>query len=471
MASIAFPVSSAPGARFGESGGRLINAFAEPLGQEARAPIVRKRVPGLAVAATSSFFGCRALHIVGTTLLAGFAGRVASVNLTTDTMTNLGTLAGSGRFTVAHNNAATPDIVAVTDAGAFNLFVNSAPTAFADADLPASPTSVCFQSGYFFFSFADGRIFASGLNAVTINALDFTTAQTRPGGVTRLVPYNGELLAFGPAAIDVYRNTGNAAGFPYSYGDTIDVGLKGKFAVAGYDDGWVNLIIFVGADHVVYRLDGYSAVPISTPDVVRSLETVNDGTKLEAMVYMNGPHAMWAISGPTFTWEYNVSTGLWNERRTNGSSRWRATQSVHYDGWIVGATDNGNLYEISATTYTEGTDPLVYEVQSAPGAAFPARIAFPRADFVFVVGVGVEAGTAPIQTDPQVSISWSDDGGGVWSTPLLRGLGGEGERRKRVSLFRTGLSGPIGRQWKVVVSDPVYVGLIAGAMAAQAREA
>ena len=180
---------------------------------------------------------------------------------------------------------------------------------------------------------------------------------------------------------------------------------------------------------------------------------------------------MWVISGPTFTWEYNVSTGLWNERRTNGSSRWRATQSVHYDGWIVGATDNGNLYEISATTYTEGADPLVYEVQSAPGAAFPARIAFPRADFDFVVGVGVEAGTAPIQTDPQVSISWSDDGGGVWSTPLLRDLGGEGERRTRISLFRTGLSGPIGRQWKVVVSDPVYVGLIAGAMAAQAREA
>lgn len=474
MVDIVWPTSSAPGARYGEAAGRLINAFAEPLGTEARAPVVRKRVPGLSQAAFSTYFGCRALHLVGTTLLAGFSGRVVSVNLTAGTMTNLGSLTGSERFTVAHNNAATPNIVAVTDSGAFNLFTGSSPTSFADADLPTGPgpTSVCFQSGYFFFSYRDGRIFASGLNAVTISALDFTTAQTRPGGVTRLISYNGELLAFGPAAIDVYRNAANATGFPYSYGDTVDVGLLGKFAIAGFEDGWVNQLIFVGSDYVVYRLDGYSAVPISTPDVVRSLQTVDDGDDLEAMVYSNGPHAMWVISGPDFTWEYNVSTGWWNERKTNGNDRWRATRSVLVDNrWIVGATDNGRLYEIDGTAMTEGDDPLVFEVQSAPGAAFPARVAYPRADFDFVVGVGEAAGSDPTETDPVVNLSWSDDGGGTWSTPLLRDLGGEGERRTRISLFRTGLSGPTGRMWKAVVSDPVYVGLIAGAAAAQVREA
>lgn len=472
MADIAWPVSSSPGARFGESGGRLINAFAEPLGEGARAPIVRKRVPGMTEAATSSFFGCRALHLVGSTLLAGFSGRVATIDLTAGTMTSLGTLAGSERFTVAHNNASTPNIVAVTDSGAFNLYTNSAPDSFADSDLPASPTSVCFQSGQFFFSYRDGRIFASGLNAVTVNPLDFTTAQTRPGGVTRLVPFNGELLAFGPNCIDVYRNTANPTAFPYSHGEAIDVGLLGKFAIAGFEDGWVNTLIFVSGDRVVYRLDGYSAVPISTPDVVRSLKTVEDGDDLEAHVYSNGPHAFWCISGPGFTWEYNVSTGWWNERKTNGKSRWRATRSVRVDNkWYVGATDNGKLYEVDDTSFTEGTDPLVWEVHSAPGAVFPARIAHPRADFDFVVGVGSASGDDPTQTDPQVALSWSDDGGGAWSTPLLRDLGGEGERRTRISLFRTGLTGPTGRQWKAVVSDPVYVGLISGAMAAQVREA
>lgn len=472
MVEIVWPVQSGPGSRPGESSGRLINAFAEPLGEGARAPIVRKRVPGLTEAASSTFFGCRALHLVGSALLAGFSGRVVSVNLDAGAMTNLGDLVGSERFTVAHNNAVTPNIVAVTDTGAFNLFTGSAPTSFADGDLPANPTSVCFQSGYFFFSYINGKIFASGLNAVTINSIDFTTAQTRPGGVIRLVPYNGELLAFGPACTDVYRNTGNATGFPYSHGDVIDKGLLGKFAIAGFEDGWQNRLIFVGDDYVVYTLEGYVAVPISTPDVVRSLQTVTDGDDLEAIVYMNGPHAMWSISGPGFTWEYNVSTGWWNERKTNGTARWRATCSVLVENaWYVGAIDSGRIYRVDTDAKTEGDDPLVFDVWSLPSAAFPARVAYPRADFDLVVGVGLAAGEDPIETEPVVALSWSDDGGGKWSTPLLRSLGGEGERRTRISLTRTGLSGPAGRMWRATISDPVYAGLISGAQAAQVREA
>jgi hypothetical protein len=110
------------------------------------------------------------------------------------------------------------------------------------------------------------------------------------------------------------------------------------------------------------------------------------------------------------------------------------------------------------------------ELWSVPAAAFPNRIAFPRADFDWMVGQGEAEGDDPIETDPQVSISWSDDGGATWSTPLLRDLGGEGKTRTRISLLRTGLSGPHGRQWKQVVSDPVYAGLLAGAQAAVQRE-
>lgn len=474
MAGIAWPVSSAPGARFGENAGRLVNAFAEPLGDGARGALVRKRVPGLRESAASGFFGCRALHLVGETLLAGFSGRIARVDLDDGTITSLGALGGQDGFTIAHNNAVTPDIVAVSDAGVFNLFAGVAPTAFADADLPVSPgpTSVCFQAGYFFFSYRDGRIFASGLNATSVNALDFTTAQTRPGGVTRLVPWNGELLACGPAAIDVYRNAGNASGFPYAHGEAIDKGIIGRFAIAGFEDGFVNQLVFVGSDHVVYRLDGYRAVPVSTPDVVRSLEAVPDGDAVETLVYMNGPHAVVAVSGDGFTWEYNLTTGFWNERRSHGMSRWRASRSVRVgDRWIVGAIDSGTLSSVTREAPTEGGAPLVFEAWSQPTAAFPARIAFPRADFDFVVGVGEAAGTPPIATAPVVALSWSDDGGGSWSTPLLRSLGGEGERRTRISLFRTGLSGAAGRQWKADVSDPVHVGLIGGAVAAQPREA
>jgi hypothetical protein len=473
---ILFPVTSRPGNRPTEAAGRLVNCYAEPLGEGARTPagtpMVRRRSPGLVRAASSTLFGCRALHAVGDTLLGAFTGQVATIDLSAGTMTVQGALGGGDRITIASNNASTPNIVAVTDLGAFNLFTNSAPTSFADADLPTSPgpTSVAFQAGYFFFSYADGRIFASGVNAVTIDSTHFTTYQERPGGVTRLIPFRGDLLAMGPFAVGIYRNTANPTGFPYSLLDTIGKGLISKFAVAGHENGWVDELLWVGDDNVVYHLQGYAPVPVSTPDVVRSIEAVEDKDDLDAVVYMAGAHAFWAISGPGFTWEFNLSTGQWHERESYHRKRWRAQCSIRHQGrWLVGDTVSGNLFAVDGDVQTEDGGPLIMEAWSIPAAAFPARIAYPRAEFDVVVGQGRANGEDPIETAPRIAISWSDDGGASFGAPLLRELGGEGEFQTRITLNRTGLAGPQGRVWKVVVSDPRYIGLLGGAKASQER--
>ena len=94
-------------------------------------------------------------------------GRVVLVTRTGAlySVTDLGALSGARPITIASNNASPPNIVAVTENGAFNLFADAAPTDFADADLP-QPICVCNVNGYFAFAIADGRIFASDLNSV-----------------------------------------------------------------------------------------------------------------------------------------------------------------------------------------------------------------------------------------------------------------------------------------------------------------
>jgi hypothetical protein len=47
MTDIPFPFTSAPGQLPQDSAGRLVNAFAEPLTQGARAPFKIRRAPGL----------------------------------------------------------------------------------------------------------------------------------------------------------------------------------------------------------------------------------------------------------------------------------------------------------------------------------------------------------------------------------------------------------------------------------------
>jgi hypothetical protein len=57
--------------------------------------------------------------------------------------------------------------------------------------------------------------------------------------------------------------------------------------------------------------------------------------------------------------------------------------------------------------------------------------------------------------DPQVAISWSDDGGLTWGNPLLRSLGQQGMGKTVVDLIRCGVSSRYGRRWRIDFTDAV----------------
>jgi len=78
---------------------------------------------------------------------------------------------------------------------------------------------------------------------------------------------------------------------------------------------------------------------------------------------------------------------------------------------------------------------------------------------------GVLTGLAsiePIETDPVVEISWSDDGGQTYYAPIIRKLGRQAQTRQLVSLIAcTGRSSWNARRWRLAIADPVYVGFMA----------
>ena len=68
----------------------------------------------------------------------------------------------------------------------------------------------------------------------------------------------------------------------------------------------------------------------------------------------------------------------------------------------------------------------------------------------------------PIETNPTVEISWSDDGGQTYWAPIVRQLGQQSQTRELVSLIAcTGRSGWNGRRWRLDIADPVHVGFMA----------
>lgn len=475
MPDIPFPLSSAPGERPQEGAGRLINCFSERLNDVGRRKVRWRRSAGLSALTTlAGVTACRGMLEVNGTLFVAVKDKLFSVVRSGGAyiVTEVDDLPGSDRVTFARNGVTpVPDILVVTEQSIYTV-TSSAVTDLNDSDLP-QPTDVCSISAYFVAITSDGRAFVSGLNDTTFAALDVSTAESKPDGLTRCWNWRGRLLLIGSTSIEVWYNAGNPTGSPFSYETTISRGLLSKFAIAGAEDGWADALVWVGDDRKVYRLDGYTPVPISTSDVERAIEALGEDTdQLEALVYMAGGNAFWALSCDSWTWEYNFTTGEWNERQSYGAPRWRARMSAKaFGSWIVGDYQTDDLHHVTLSAQDEAGAPLVMRVESADGASFPSRIQFPRADFDFVVGQGEAPGTPPTETAPQVSISWSDDGGATWSTPLLRPLGPQGAYGTRVSVLRTGLTGPQGRRWRLDISDPVHVVLLGGSHAAIERAA
>lgn len=475
MAPIPFPISSAPGKKQQEGGGRLINCRAEKTGEGARSPVVWIRTAGLRQELEiASHVHLRGGILVGSTLVVAMDTRVYAIT-SAFAASNLGALSGTDPITVASNNAATPNIVAVCAAGVFNLFTASAPTSFVDSDLPSTPTSVSSLAGYFLFTYGDGRIFASDLNAVTVSSSAFTTEQGL-GGLLRGVSFRGEFFAFGARGVGVYRDIG-ASPFPLERQPyTIKRGLAGTHAVAGYEPGWSNELLWVGDDGVVYRLNGYNPDPVSNDDVARVVaEALKDGfgPSLEASVYMEGKHAIWSLTNPgVWTWEYNLTTQNWNERESFGRDDWRASRTIRaFNRWLAGDRTTGKIADIDVEYYREYNDAMVWTLRGGAFANFPGRIGIPRADFDFTAAVGMAAGDVT-QSNPTVLIRWSLDGGYTFGNPVARSLGGEGQGGARVSIARgCGTTKGKGIVFEFSISDPVHVGFQGAQVPAQSKAA
>lgn len=469
MTRIPFPLSTAPGATPQESAGRLINAYAEPLGKVVEAdkktappPVVWRKVPGLALFGTSGQTGFRGALLVDSTLYAAWSGKVSRFDSAAVETLLTGSLTGTEKVFWARNNKTTPDVVCVAPGtGAFTV-TTAAVSSFADTDVGA-PNSVGFMDGYFIFTAGDGTLTASALNDVTISTLDRTKAQSKPGGLTRGLPFNGQYYALGPSFGEVYANTANPTGFPFTRSYVLQRGLLSPYAIAGHEDGFGSSLIWVADDNSVVQANGTpNPLKISPPDLDRLIAAVTTKSTLEAFVYIAQGHPKWVLKCPAWCWEFDLGSKKWNERASYLSTTWRAVAACRAFGkWIVGDAALGRLLYVSDTAYDEYGSPLVFHIESGPVQSFPKRTRVPRADFDFVTGVGNAQGADPTDTDPEVGITWTQNLGVTWGSEITRKLGRQAEPVE-VTVLRTGMTGVQGRRWRLKASANVKIAFLGG---------
>lgn len=471
MPAIDFPTGTAPGVNATESGGRLINCYAEKAPKGSRGSVLWRRAPGLTERFSTTETEARGAILVGSLLYVISGDKAYSID-SGYTVTQLtGTIGGAGPVFMARNMAATPNVLIVHSGGMSEINTGTATISdFTDPDLPAA-NSICWIDGYFMVSSAAGKVYQSGINATTFSGIDFTTAEADPDGLVRVVAIGRELAMMGVSTVEFWGNAANPTGFAFNRGPVIPVGLKGQYAVTGFEPGFSAKLGFVANDNTVRLMDGYAPTRISVPELERLIEAVEDPNDIEASVYVASGHPCLNITGPTWSWSYDLSTAEWFERKSYGTERWRGRFGVNaFDEWLTFDRDSGKVFAVDPTTRREDDGPLVMELRSTQAHRFPGRLWVKRASFDFVTGVGVDAGEDPVESNPRVLISYSDDGGRTFKTPREFLLGTQGQD---VSLdwFRAGVTNRRGRQWRIQVSDPVEVVFLGAAMDVEERAA
>jgi hypothetical protein len=406
---IPFPISSFPGSNLGpgdntqESAGRIINRYAEPLGEASHpsgpSPQVWRRSPGLTRHAVTSQTGYRGGLIVNNLSYEVWNGELATVDAGGG-VTLLGAIPGTVPVSIARDLAVTVDVVIVSPGdGAFSSTGGAAPVAYNGAGNLPQPNSVAFQDGVFHFTIADGRVFASGINALTQNALTFVKLQSK-ADVTLLrgIAFNGMMYFFTTGGCEVWQDTAAPTpAYPYTRFMTLPYGLVQQAAIAGWETGFDDLM-WVAQDSNVYRLPYNTLQPgpaISPPALNTLIEAaIKTNDTIKAGVYISAGRKFWTLSSSKWTWEFNIATQKWNERQSLNAvtglfGQWRGVGGHNAFGkWLMGDTQSGNLLFTDSTNFTEDGAPLRSRIESGPVGSFPAQTRIVRADFNFIFGVG-----------------------------------------------------------------------------------
>lgn len=360
----------------------------------------------------------------------------------------VGTLKGAipGSAAVDMTSDGTNVLVAAANVG--YLWNGSALAAIADLDFPGVSVTDYLDGYAVIVEPGTGRFWineTSG-NWTNWNALDFATAEGWPDDVLDLIVDHREIFLGGRETTEVWFNSG-AADFPLTRvtGGFIERGVLCTGTYAKHD----NTVFFVGNDGVVYRLEGFTPTRISTHWIEQQIDELTPKA-VRGMTWSEKGHAFYGITSAEWTLAYDISTGMWHERRSYNQDNWRAFGIFRaYDKWLVLDSLSNKIGYLSEETFTEWGD-VLRSSASAPAIYNENRWIFHnRLELEFEQGVG----TSGQGVNPQVMVDWSDDGGRTWSAEHFRPLGATGLFKTRAVINRLGRARD--RVYRYAISDPV----------------
>lgn len=298
-----------------------------------------------------------------------------------------------------------------------------------------APASFCdYIDTFVVFADTTGNIFRSTLSntIVPMDGTYFASKVAANDDLMGLVVNHREILLIGRQTTEIWSDVGGAQ-FPFQItpGVLFQHGTIAKYSIALDDMSTYFLGQNENGDCMVMMLSGYKVQRISVHAVEQFIQSYAVKDDAIGMCYQQDGHVFYVLTFPSAdaTWVYDATTGLWHERcwidNDGVEHRHRAaTMGAAWGKVFCGDWQNGNLYELSLTAYTDNGQPIK-RLRTFPHLSNDGKMS----EFLSFMA-DVEAGNNASNEAALITLRWSDDRGKTFGNGIEQSLGELGEYNK-----------------------------------------
>lgn len=327
-------------------------------------------------------------------------------------------------------------------------------------------SDIAFIDGYFIYAQKNSnQFFVSDLNSLAVDALSFASSEGSLDNIVGIMANHRDLMIFNERSVEVFSNTGNAD-FPFERisGGFSEKGCLSQGSIAKID----NNVFWIGRDDsgqgIVYVTQSLSPQRVSTHAVEQAISKDSNISNCTSFTYQKDGHLFYVLNLTDTTFVYDLSTRLWHERAYSMSgvlTRHKAdclgfVSGNNFSFHVVGDYNAAKVYVLDDETFTDdGTE--ITRLRICPHLSNGFKNLFYKSlQIDMETGIGLDAGV--FGSDPQIMMSFSDDGGHSWSNELQAAIGKLGNYKTRVLWRRLGRSRD--RVFKLKITDPVSVTIL-----------
>jgi hypothetical protein len=306
----------------------------------------------------------------------------------------------------------------------------------------------------------------------TWDPLAFASASQYTDLIVAVDNLGGLLIPFSNQHFEVWQNVG-ATPQPFQpiKSATSEYGLAAIYSRAHVD----NSIIFLAQTRQgtvqFRRLQGTTAIKISTPDLDYIINRFSVKSDAVALSYQKDDHPMYQCTFPTAnrSFLFDCSTNMWGETQTGPSTtptRQMGNLSAYYAGQtLVSDYRNGNVYELDEEYFSDNGEIIPREIVTRHVQEGFNVFGVDELYFDLETGVGIATGQG---SNPKIMIQVSKNNGRNFGVERWFNVGAQGKYLTRVNTRLWGSARDM--SWRLRYTEPTKFVITGAAISSRMRK-